>query len=141
MSTRSNIVLNYGENEINIYRHWDGYLAMTGYDLLCHLLHSKLNPNKFLTKLLNSKNSPSTIREADNQYELTSGIHGDSEYLYEIDFIMIDMTVKSINLKISNRVYGDNWEILHHLKNIKFDELYKKTKFINDSHLKMLKAS
>ena len=40
MGTRCNVVINYEETKINLYRHWDGYYSETGYDLAVRLNHS-----------------------------------------------------------------------------------------------------
>ena len=74
MATRSNIIINYGETQIFFYRHWDGYLAETGKNLIEMLVDCK-KPSKFIESVL-----------GDKKYEVTNGIHGDIEYLYEINF-------------------------------------------------------
>ena len=85
MSTRCNInIKNYNTN-IWLYRHHDGYLSETGYNLVCNLIHSK-NAQSFLTNLLNEKYEASELRPASKIYELTSSQHGDIEYLYTFDF-------------------------------------------------------
>ena len=51
MSTRSNILIKSGDTNIWIYRHMDGYLSETGYNLVSTLAHSK-NYQDFMSKLL-----------------------------------------------------------------------------------------
>jgi hypothetical protein len=85
MSTRCNInIKNYNTN-IWLYRHHDGYLSETGYNLACNLIHSKDSHN-FLENLLSEKYEASENQPAKKIYELTSSQHGDIEYLYTFDF-------------------------------------------------------
>ena len=85
MGTRCNInIKNYNTN-IWLYRHLDGYLSETGYNLICNLIHSK-DAQSFLENLLNEKYEASELRPAQKIYELTSSQHGDIEYLYTFDF-------------------------------------------------------
>ena len=85
MSTRCNInIKNYTTN-IWLYRHHDGYLSETGYNLACNLIHSK-DAHTFLESLLSEKYEANESRPAQKIYELTSSQHGDIEYLYTFDF-------------------------------------------------------
>jgi len=68
-----------------LYRHHDGYLSETGYNLACNLIHSK-NAHNFLENLLSEKYEANESRPAQKIYELTSSQHGDIEYLYTFDF-------------------------------------------------------
>ena len=81
MGTRSNILIEYGSTKIFLYRHWDGYPEVTGYDL-ARILSRPNEPDKklgwagtFLTRLLEQ-----------DDYELTTDLHGDIEYLYQFNF-------------------------------------------------------
>lgn len=74
MGTRCNIKIETGDTTLWIYRHWDGYPAVTGNDLATKLVNVK-NANEFITKLIN-----------DDAYEVTTEQHGDIEYLYKIIF-------------------------------------------------------
>ena len=85
MSTRCNINIKIYSSNIWLYRHHDGYLSETGYNLACNLIHSK-DANTFLQSLLNEKHEANELRPAENIYELTSSQHGDIEYLYTFDF-------------------------------------------------------
>ena len=85
MSTRCNINIKIYNSNIWLYRHSDGYLSETGYNLACNLIHSK-NAHTFLQNLLNENYEKSELRPAQNIYELTSSQHGDIEYLYTFDF-------------------------------------------------------
>ncbi len=79
MATRSNIKIVTGETELWIYRHWDGYPEVTGVDVATKLEESK-TMTQFVSSLLNDKNE-----RGDHQYEVTTEMHGDIEYLYTID--------------------------------------------------------
>jgi hypothetical protein len=78
MSTRSNIIIK-NNNEIvkTLYKHHDGYIAGVGVDLVRYLIPLKTyrhtEPRDLLSVL-------------SNKYEVTTGIHGDIEYLYTISF-------------------------------------------------------
>ena len=85
MSTRCNINIKIYSANIWLYRHSDGYLSETGYNLVCNLIHSK-DAHTFLQSLLNEKYEASELRPAEKKYELTSSQHGDIEYLYTFDF-------------------------------------------------------
>ena len=54
MSTRSNVLIKSGDTNIWIYRHMDGYLSETGYNLAVTLAHSKSYQN-FMNQLLSYK--------------------------------------------------------------------------------------
>ena len=93
MGTRCNVIVKHGDTKINLYRHWDGYYAETGYDLITRLGHCMgagrfdgsrgFHFNKFATNLINAKREPYRYDPADKeQYELTNGIHGDVEFIY-----------------------------------------------------------
>lgn len=99
MSTRCNInIKNYTTN-IWLYRHHDGYLSETGYNLACNLIHSK-NAHNFLENLLNEKYEANETKPAEKIYELTSSQHGDIDYLYTFDFSnnhnMVDVYVEKL---------------------------------------------
>ena len=74
MATRSNIIFNYGDTQIFIYRHYDGYLSETGKNLI-EMLKDCKKPGKLIKSVLEDK-----------KYEVTNGIHSDIEYLYEVNF-------------------------------------------------------
>jgi hypothetical protein len=74
MGTRCNIKIKTGDTTLWIYRHWDGYPAATGNDLVRKLVNVK-SADEFITKLIN-----------DDNYEVTTDQHGDIEYLYNITF-------------------------------------------------------
>jgi hypothetical protein len=85
MSTRCNINIKIYNTNIWLYRHHDGYLSETGYNLACNLIHSK-NAHNFLENLLSEKYEANKMVPSQKIYELTSSQHGDIEYLYTFDF-------------------------------------------------------
>ena len=85
MSTRSNILIKSGDTNIWIYRHMDGYLSETGYNLAVTLARSK-SYTDFMNQLLSYKYNPSIYRKAEPVYEITTEQHGDIEYLYMFEF-------------------------------------------------------
>jgi hypothetical protein len=81
MSTRANITINNGDSKIILYRHYDGYPTNTGIDILNRIKRSKHISDlvsDFLTATMDWMTSPKKL------YEITSEIHGDIEYDYEI---------------------------------------------------------
>jgi len=85
MSTRTNILIKSGDTKIWLYRHMDGYLSETGYNLASTLAYCK-GFKSFLDKLLNQKYEATMYRSAQPIYEFTTEEHGDIEYLYSFEF-------------------------------------------------------
>jgi hypothetical protein len=81
MGTRANIVIEYGKTRIFLYRHWDGYLASAGADLV-----EAVNKRQSATELLGALLAEKFDGEDKAVYEITSGIHGDIEYLYRVKY-------------------------------------------------------
>lgn len=82
MSTRCNIILKDDEHQVILYHHCDGYPEGVG-----SFLYRKVNDNLKKGRFCFAEDIANYLLkdEEDNSYELTSGIHGDIEYLYEID--------------------------------------------------------
>ena len=85
MSTRTNILIKSGNTKIWLYRHCDGYLSETGYNLASTLAHSR-GFKSFLDNLLNQKYKATMYTPAQPIYEFTTEEHGDIEYLYSFEF-------------------------------------------------------
>tara|TARA_B100001996_G_C18641157_1_gene585657 strand:- start:474 stop:1001 length:528 start_codon:yes stop_codon:yes gene_type:complete len=89
MGTRCNIRITYGDTNIWIYRHWDGYLSETGKDVYDKLQQSTVDAhcfgNKEEAQKVNIFNFVNSFL-VDNRYELTTGEHGDIEFLYHFKF-------------------------------------------------------
>lgn len=87
MSTRCNIVIEFGDTVLYVYRHHDGYLSGTGRDLVNLLKKEGKTPWKFISSLLGQRYEKQSYEsEAHPVYETTNSIHGDIEYLYRIKF-------------------------------------------------------
>lgn len=91
MATRCNITIEHGTRKLWIYRHYDGYLSVTGADILRAFAppkHSWANNFRYdsvesMANVLLSRCYPADeYSEARPIYELTSGAHGDIEFLY-----------------------------------------------------------
>lgn len=91
MSTRCNIIVNDDRgNKLYLYHHHDGYPEGVGSDL-AHFVADRNIPYfyggayGFANRLLKGINSP-FYEKVDNEYELTSALHGDIEYVYVVRF-------------------------------------------------------
>lgn len=115
MGTRCNVIINFGDTKVRIYRHWDGYLAMTGQDVF--------NKIQSATKKdYNSGKDAINIAQLvqsfliDGNYRLDSEQAGDLEYIYEINFNDVYQNSKDYNksnlksLVLHSRNYGDKWD-------------------------------
>lgn len=79
MSTRCNIIIKReGYNDIILYHHHDGYPQGVGY-----YLHSRLKKIKGWWYECDIANN--LVKDTKDEYEITSCIHGDIDYLYTID--------------------------------------------------------
>ena len=97
MSTRCHVRIISGKTDIWMYRHHDGYLGETGYNLACCLLN---NPsyNKFFKAILDQKYE-TTEREFERPlYTLTTGPHGDHDYEYHFEFSPFDSKEVSVTV-------------------------------------------
>ncbi len=89
MATRCNIVIKRGEDEILIYRHWDGKPSVTGVELLKICQDSNYDIFGIIQSMAR-----------DGQYELTQHKHGDAEYEYTIDIDRKEITAFQIPYEI-----------------------------------------
>lgn len=83
MSTRSNIVLKSKSETIYLYHHHDGYPSGVGVDLMNRFYDLMKSGRMF--DIYNISNE--LTKDEDDEYELTNGLHGDIEYVYEIDVV------------------------------------------------------
>jgi len=81
MGTRTNIIVKYGATKTFIYRHWDGYPAVTGFDLI-KLYRETNGAGEFVASLLTARRENEDLP----QYELTTEVSGDIEFLYVVRF-------------------------------------------------------
>lgn len=85
MSTRANILIidRFGR-KYNVYHHHDGYLSGVGLDLYRRLRELKnIFPEEFVNRL---------VKDPEDEYEITFGVHGDEEFFYEIDYLNHTLT-------------------------------------------------
>lgn len=83
MSTRCNIKLIEKDRTIWLYHHHDGYPRYLGAFLLTKYHNTFQNNDRYID-IYDIANE--LIKDSkDDEFELTSGMHGDIEYLYEID--------------------------------------------------------
>lgn len=93
MSTRCNIVFKDGNYEFFIYHHCDGHLNGVGRELRAGMQKGFMQNHWYVTDYVNELiKHGMTERGVENSenYELTTGIHGDIDYLYEIDYVEED---------------------------------------------------
>jgi len=143
MSTRSNILITNNDTRIWLYRHYDGYLKEAGYNIASCLAQS-LDLHKFMEQLLSQKHEPTMYREARPIYEFTSGMHGDIEYLYTINFYGTRRE-GSVRFRFQERQNFDDveleetWKLLldETIKPITAQEVLKKLTLISEARLKV----
>ena len=80
MSTRANILIQELGKSIWVYHHWDGYPEYLGAKIM-KLLVEKADKYSEATDIANIMFHD----KDDDGFELTSGRHGDIEYLYHIN--------------------------------------------------------
>ena len=97
MSTRCHVRIISGKTDIWMYRHHDGYLGETGYNLACCLLN---NPsyNTFLKAILDQKYETTEREFGRPLYTFTTGPHGDHEYEYHFEFAPFDSKEVSVTV-------------------------------------------
>jgi hypothetical protein len=86
MSTRTNILVTFGESTVYLYRHHDGYPSETGADLVTKLRGCEGSADKFLHALLAEQYEATSYCGPRNIYELTSEVHGDIKWAYSVLF-------------------------------------------------------
>jgi len=85
MATRSIIKVNYGQTNITLYRHWDGYLAEGGYNLACILKH-KRSAESFIRQLIRQKRELSSHEIDTTLYEIVHCENIGEEFRYTFNF-------------------------------------------------------
>ncbi len=139
MSTRCNIKIKSGSTNIWLYRHCDGYLAETGYNLASTLAHCK-GFKSFLDNLLNQKYEATLYRPAQPVYEFTTEEHGDIEYLYSFEF---DRSMpKNVKVIIESCANWDDRKVLINTEfSITPQNVEKNLNLIISEHTKALNKS
>lgn len=81
MSTRCNVIVKAGNQEIMFYHHCDGYPDGVGIDLaerMERVMENKWHDaDDFLDDL---------VKDADYNFSTVCGLHGDIDYLYKVDY-------------------------------------------------------
>lgn len=104
MSTRCNIKIIDKDCEVILYHHHDGYPAGVGADLF-DKFNAKLKDKNCYLSAEDIANS--LIKDPkDDEYEWTSDIHGDIEYLYEIDLVKRELRCFPVDWT------GENWDVM-----------------------------
>ena len=103
MGTRCNIIVKAKGKKITLYHHWDGYPEGVGQDLVNKL--QKVFDNDYFCHWTHIVNKLVKDRE-DEGYEITTGLHGDIEYLYTIDTDKKTLKFQSVGYEKD----GDEWK-------------------------------
>ena len=95
MSTRCNIIVQDENTKYTLYHHCDGYPEYVG---LCLFdgLYEKIKKGGLYAEGVVNMLLKGKI-EDDDGYELTTGLHGDIEYLYVIDLVFKTLTCFSVS--------------------------------------------
>jgi len=104
MSTRCCVVVKDKWDKFTLYHHHDGYPEGVGADLKSYIERIKENDwsvdaERFANVLI--KNESERTGFNDNEFEITMRLHGDIEYLYEVDCQTMTLKCWSVLL---------NWE-------------------------------
>jgi len=125
MSTRSMIIIKYGNTKLNFYRHHDGYLAEGGYDLSVLFKHYN-RPASLITAMINRQRGI-YIGDLDCPlYSIEPNCNMGEEYTYILDFEAGTTDVKLYAYRIC-RPPHDNEKIFHSSGRCEVvaDEFYK----------------
>lgn len=99
MSTRCNIIVQDGDSKYTLYHHCDGYPEYVGL-CLYKALNERIQRNDYSAVDVVNMLMKHRLDDIDESYELTTGLHGDIEYLYIIDLMTKTITCHAV----------DNWE-------------------------------
>lgn len=110
MSTRANIILydRWGSAPIYLYHHHDGFFEGVGRDLVKRLDGRK---SGWCASCIANE----LVKDCEDEYEITVGVHGDVEYIYKIIAFAKFMEVWAAN-------YSSGKEVWTLEKEISFDE-------------------
>lgn len=104
MSTRCNIIIKWQNKKIVLYHHHDGYPEGVGRDLKFYL--SKIH--YWCDEAIARNLVKNTAGLRDNEYEPSMGLHGDIEYVYEIDCRREKLTCYEIDWLAPKNSYKKN---------------------------------
>jgi|TARA_R110000824_G_scaffold25767_3_gene89377 hypothetical protein len=120
MSTRANIKLTFGKNQLWLYAHYDGYPEHRGVDLATVLKvawgthsvgESPVDDQWFYNDVVSTVAALLIKRSTSSgdKIEITNQEHGDIEYLYEISANPDGLTGLHFQVSVVSRdEYGDN---------------------------------
>jgi len=113
MATRSKIQLNYGVSKIELYRHWDGYLAEGGRELSILLNHYKTSAD--LIKGLINRQREIHVYDIDAPlYEIAWHPDMGEEYRYIINLpTFADDKNTSLSVEVLHAPYGKEWKSIY----------------------------
>ena len=103
MSTRCNIIVKSKSEEVILYHHHDGYPEGVGVELLMKV-YPKLHDNHYYNDVEDIVNMLIKDKD-DDEFEYTTALHGDIEYIYEID--VDQKTIKCFEYNYSTENKGD----------------------------------
>ena len=118
MSTRCNIIIKDGPSRIILYHHPDGYpmgvgTELRGYLERIHAWHKGLHSAEHIANYLVKGRIPAPLASTphdDDEYELTSGLHGDVEYVYVINLRAATLRCYEVTWNEEDHVnYEINW--------------------------------
>ena len=108
MLTTSIIKVIYGQTNITLYRHYDGYLAEGGYELACILKHN-FGAKTFIRQLLKQKNR---VTESDDDSPLYEIVDSDNEgqvFTYTFEFTQNEFSFyHNLDMKVEKLFCCDN---------------------------------
>lgn len=142
MGTRSVICIEYGDTKVNLYRHWDGYISVGGYELATLLNHYP-NMKQFILGCLNRQRGIYVHDIERPLYELldcdASGV-GDAEYIYKIKTKKFEAGLDA-SIEVLNVPYGKKPISIFKAKGNLLDVKKKFFDFCNDEMLKARKVA
>lgn len=107
MSTRCNIIVKSKSEEVILYHHHDGYPEGVGVELLMKV-YPKLHDNHYYNDVEDIVNMLIKDKD-DDEFEYTSALHGDIEYVYEID--VDQKTIKCFEWNWNSDEKGDECDL------------------------------
>lgn len=101
MSTRCNIIIKWRRDKITLYHHHDGYPEGVGRDLKFYLSKERYWNDEYIAEAL-VKNKAGL---RDDEYKPSMGLHGDIEYVYEIDCRKKSLTCWEVDWDAPKKTY------------------------------------
>ena len=108
MSTRSNVLINLGDTKLYLYRHCDGYPGANGADLAEKLIKHKNCGKAFINDLLAERYDATEYNPERPVWEVTTGLHGDIEWLYVFDMTDANFGDRPVIVKVIERAHSED---------------------------------